>query len=129
MESLNELKRSSVQKKVRAEARRAAFEAQVKSRHGEVVFRNQLELHDKAIRVQYGASLNLGWLPNEINAAFCVDEVKVALDASFDADLYVIAWESLFGPLPKDDEQILLDKRRRRIDFSTTVETSTPVSV
>ena len=35
MESLNELKRSSVQKKVRAEARRAAFEAQVKTRHGE----------------------------------------------------------------------------------------------
>ena len=128
MESLNELKRSSVQKKVRAEARRAAFEAQVKSRHGEVVFRNQLELHDKAIRVQYGASLNLGWLPNEINAAFCVDEVKVALDASFDADLYVIAWESLFGPVPKYDESILLNKRRRRINFSPEVEIAAPDS-
>ena len=75
MESLNELKRSSVQKKVRAEARRAAFEAQVKSRHGEVVYRNQLALHDRAIRAQYGESIKQGWMPSEINANFCVDEI------------------------------------------------------
>eukprot|EP01050_Picozoa_sp_SAG11_P023332 SAG11_NODE_4660_length_1817_cov_4.173458_2_plen_105_part_00 len=104
MESLSELKRSSATKKVRADARRAAFEKQIRTKHGDVVYETLLRSHDQAVRNQYGVALTNGWLPNEISVLFCIDDVKVTLGDTFNINFYLIAWETLFGAVTRDDE-------------------------
>ena len=112
MESSGELmKRSSIKKKARADARRAAFISGIKEQHSEAAYDSMLDIHDQALRQYYADAILNSWQPSEITALFCVDDVKKKLTDEgneFDPAFYVIAWESKFGALDKMAEQQLM---------------------
>jgi len=131
MESSGELmKRSSIKKKARADARRAAFISGIKEQHSEAAYDSMLDIHDQALRQYYADAILNSWQPSEITALFCVDDVKKKLTDEgneFDPAFYVIAWESKFGALDKMAEQQLMPNyKRQRVERVLFTSPSNP---
>eukprot|EP01050_Picozoa_sp_SAG11_P012442 SAG11_NODE_1382_length_5077_cov_15.913620_1_plen_182_part_10 len=75
----------------------ARFKATVEAQHDSVTFAALLEQHEKALRRSYANAVANDWQLDEISSSFCMDEARVHIGAEWNEDVYMVAWNEVFG--------------------------------
>ena len=75
----------------------ARFKATVEAQHDSATFTTLLEQHEKALRRSYANAVANDWQLDEISSSFCADEAREHVGATWNEDVYTVAWNEVFG--------------------------------